>query len=301
MTRNLRLAAVLFLGVLGAAATSAAQDTIASARQLYGSAAYDEALAMLDRLKTGSPAGSDGLAVNQYRAFCLMALGRQGDALQAVEAVVSADPLYVPNEAEIAPRVVAAFKEARRRLLPTIAQQQYQAAKALYDRKDYPGAVQGFDATLRILAAPDLAEAGAQPPLSDLRTLISGFRDLAIAASAPPPKPVEAPKPAPPPPPPPKAFYTAGDANVVPPSIVSQRIPAWPGNLLPGFARVGRTGVIEVVINEEGAVETAVMRQPVAALYDELLVKEARNWRYKPATKDNLPVKFKKMVQVNVQ
>ena len=307
MKSILRLALALSLLVVGAHIAFGQEMTLASARQLYGSAAYDEALSVLDRLRSSAPpASADALAVDQYRAFCLMALGRQTDAVRAIEAVVLADPFFVPNESDVAPRVVSAFRDARRRLLPGVAQQRYIQAKTAYDRKDYGAALAGFDATLRIAEAPDLAEAATQPPLSDVRMLAAGFRDLARAAAAPPPPPPQ-PKPepkavaAPPPPPPPKAFYTGEDQGVVAPVIISQRLPRWPSNLPVSFLPRGKQAIVEVVINERGSVDAAVIRQATVSVYDELLLNEAKTWRYKPATKDNVPVKFMKMVQVTLQ
>lgn len=258
---------------------------------------------MLDRLKSGSPSqGREVLSVDQYRAFCLMALGRQSDAVRAIEAVVAADPFYLPNEADLSPRVVVAFRDARRRLLPGVVQERYSAAKAAYDRKDYAAAVEGFDATTRLIDAPDLAEASAQPPLSDLRTLVSGFRDLARAAATPPPPPRVEPKPVPvAPPPPPKAFYTSDDADVVPPVVVEQRAPRWPASGVPSFMSKGRRAVLEVLITDQGTVESVVVRQSIVAFYDDILLNAAKGWRYKPATRNNVPVKFKKLVQVNVE
>ena len=51
MNRIPRLALLLAVALLGVTSLAAAQDTLASARQLYGSAAYDEALTVLDRIK----------------------------------------------------------------------------------------------------------------------------------------------------------------------------------------------------------------------------------------------------------
>jgi tetratricopeptide (TPR) repeat protein len=310
MNKMLRLALALSIFLLAAAAplVSAQETTLASARQLYGSAAYDEALSVLDRLRSSAPAASaDALAVDQYRAFCLMALGRQADAVRAIEAVVVADPFFVPDEADISPRVVNAFRDARRRLLPGVAQQRYLDAKSAYDRKDYAAAIEGFDVALRLVAAPDLAEAATQPPLSDVRVLAGGFRDLAKAAAAPPP-PSPQPKPeaaapvAPPPTPAPrKPFYTANDTGVVPPVAVTQRAPRWPANVPVTFMPKGRQAVVEIVIDERGVVEAAVIRQATGSVYDEVLIGEAKNWRYKPATKDNVAVKYMKLVQVTLQ
>ena len=77
-----------------------AQDTVAVARDLYAAAAYDEALAALNRLDLSTAPQTDHFAISQYRAFCLVALGRTGDAEKAIEAVVSAEPLYHPSDAE---------------------------------------------------------------------------------------------------------------------------------------------------------------------------------------------------------
>jgi tetratricopeptide (TPR) repeat protein len=314
MTNTLRLALVLSLLVLAATATLASgqETTLASARQLYGSAAYDEALSMLDRLRAAAPpASADVLTVDQYRAFCLMALGRQADAVHAIEAVVVADPFFVPDEADVAPRVVSAFRDARRRLLPGVAQQRYLEAKSAYDRKDYAAAIEGFDVALRLAGAPDLAEAATQAPLSDVRVLAAGFRDLARAAAAPPPPPppqprLETPPPAAAPPPAPapkpvKAFYTADDAGVTAPVVVTQRVPRWPANVPVAFMPRGKQAVVEIVIDERGAVEAAVIRQATTSVYDQLLLAEAKTWRYKPAMMDNAPVKFMKMVQITLQ
>ena len=54
--------------------------------RLYVTAAYDEALAMLDRIRTPAEAQTpEARTIEQYRAFCLFALGRTAEAEQAVE------------------------------------------------------------------------------------------------------------------------------------------------------------------------------------------------------------------------
>jgi len=50
------------------------------------------------------------------------------------------------------------------------------------------------------------------------------------------------------------------------------------------------------VIDETGAVVAAAMKAPVNAVYDRVALTAARRWRYKPATLDGVPVKFRKMV-----
>ena len=47
--------------------------------------------------------------------------------------------MYLPTETEASPRVRSAFSEVRQRQLPEIARTRYAAAKAAFDRKEYPG------------------------------------------------------------------------------------------------------------------------------------------------------------------
>ena len=113
-----------------AVGSAAAQDSLPSARDLYASAAYEEALAALNRLRASGVTAEDGSAVEQYRALCLLALGRPAEAQDAIAAMVTASPWYVPAETDASPRVRSAFSDVRRRVLPTIAQQTYADAKA---------------------------------------------------------------------------------------------------------------------------------------------------------------------------
>ena len=96
------------------------ENPLTAARDLYASARYDEALAVLNGLPSDAVA-SDRKSIEQYRSLCLLALGRGTEAESAIAAVVTADPLFMPGEADASPRVRAAFSEVRQRLLPQIA------------------------------------------------------------------------------------------------------------------------------------------------------------------------------------
>jgi hypothetical protein len=295
------LAAVLTLGVAGAAA---GDDSLNVARDLYASANYEDALAMLNRIRTPNGAADDR-AVERYRALCLLALGRSIEAQKAIEMVVAAEPSYHPSDSEVSPRVRSAFSDVRRRMLPAIIQQRYGLAKAAFDRKDFVTAANGFGQVAEMLNDPDVGAAANVPPLSDLRTLAGGFRDLAVTASAPPPPP-PAPVAAPPAPEPPAArpepklppiprIYSAEDGNVVPPAVVRQSLPPFPTR-----AFSAAQGALAVVIDERGAVESAAMLMPLGQPYDRMVVDAAKAWRYKPATIDGAPVKFRRVVQINL-
>jgi hypothetical protein len=278
----------------------AGRDPLGAARDLYASARYDEALAVLNDLRPTETETSmtDRRSIEQYRSLCLLALGRGAEAESAIAAVVSADPTYLPNETEASPRVRAAFSDVRKRVLPDIASTQYAAAKMTFDRKDYPQAEQAFRQVIALLDDPDM---GGR--LGDLRVLSTGFLDLAIAASAPPPEPARkeaapAPPAAPPVPPvDPNHIYAVDDAAVAAPVVIRQDVPRIPTQL----TRQARDrGVLEVIIDEQGRVTGLAVRVSIHPLYDSLLMTAAREWRYQPATLAGKPVKFRKLIQINI-
>jgi TonB family protein len=282
--------------VLTAAGASAQDADLSAARDLYASAAYDDALAMLNRLRSADHPASQSRAIEQYRAFCLLALGRAADAEQAIEAVVAAEPSFQPGDTDASPRIRSAFTSVRRRMLPSIIQAKYAQAKASFDRKEFAAAADGFTQVLAALADQDVAAESKQPPLSDLRMLAGGFQELAAKAAAPPPPPAPVAAPAPPPPPAAPRVYTGAEANVIAPAIISQALPPFPGQVV-----VPRSGKLELVIDESGAVESAVMTTSVTQAYDAMVVAATKAWRYRPATANGEPVKFRKTVQITIK
>jgi TonB family protein len=86
------------------------------------------------------------------------------------------------------------------------------------------------------------------------------------------------------------------DANVVPPLAIVQNLPPFPGDVL-----IPKVGQIEVVINEAGVVEAAMIKASVTPKYDELALGAARQWRYRPATMNGMPVKYRKIISVTVK
>jgi TonB family protein len=282
--------------LLMAATVRAEQDSVAAARDLYASAAYEDALAVLNRLPGSGRPVDETRTIEQYRAFCLLALGRAAEAEHAIESVISADPMYRPS-VDLSPRVRTAFSDVRRRVLPAIIQQTYAQAKAAYDRKEYAAAADLFSRVLETMSDPDVATQVDRAPLSDMKMLAVGFKDLATTASAPPPPLPAAPAPVPAPVVP-KAprIYTSTDGDVSPPVAVKQDLPAYPGQVV-----IPRQGMLEVLIDENGLVEGAFMRISVSPNYDQLAVAAARLWRFRPATLNGAPVKYRKAVQVTIK
>ena len=292
------IAAIIVLFFVWAARVEA-QGSLDAARNLYASAEYDTALTMLDGLLSSAERPREEQQwIELYRVLCLVATGREADATGAIEGFITRHPLYRPTT-DLPPRVRSTLEEARKRLLPAAVQATYQGAKAAYDFKDYASAVRGFGEVLEILADPGLAVLASQSPLADLRTLATGFHELSTRALVP-PAPVAAP-------PPPSAavapsptrnltkIYGTEDPNVVPPIVVNQRIPSFPGPI-----RETHTGVIQVVIDNNGAVESASMVASINPKFDRIALSAAKDWQYHPARVNGVPVKFAKRVQVNI-
>ena len=294
-TSSARIGVLAGAIVLSSTTVRAQESDLAMARDLYTSAAYDDALAVLNRLRTSDHPASQVRAIEQYRAFCLLALGRSADAEQAIEAVVAAEPSFQPDD-DASPRIRSAFTSVRRRMLPSIIHQAYAQAKAAFDRKEFVAAADGFSRVLTALADQDVSAEAARPPLSDLRTLAGGFHELAVRAAAPTPPPAPVAAPTPPPPPAAPRIYTGGESDVIPPGTINQTLPPFPGQVL-----IPRNGKLEVVVDESGAVESAIMTGSVTQAYDAMVLAATKAWRYRPATANGVPVKFRKTVQITIK
>ena len=285
--------------VLAGAPRVYAQAPLDVARDLYATADYEKALTLLDDLIARNQVGPKRDEADLYRALCFLALGKRDDADRAVEMIVQRDPLYrAPND--IAPRMRTAFGEAKKRLLPGIIQQHYNVAKVEFDNKNFGVAGEGFQRVLDALNDPDMKHAASQSPLADLKTLAQGFRDLSVQA-VPKPPPVAAYVALPPPVPQQQKpavakIYTGTEPGVIPPVAIVQDFPKFPGRVPSG----GIAGAVEIVIDQNGSVESAKMQTPVLSGYDDIVVNAARHWRYQPARVNGQPVKFRKSIRITV-
>jgi hypothetical protein len=276
---TMAVAVVVTLGLLAATPIIASED-LTRARDLYRAAAYEDALKVLNGM-TVEP--TEGEEVSLYRVLCLIALDRLDDAKQAMGALVETSPLYRLPENETSPRVRAMFGEVRKSVLPRVAQRAYADARAAFDRKD-AGATERFDRVLVLLRDPDLA---ADPALADLATVVVGFRDLSKASTSPPVAGAAPPAPARPAP--------ASAAVVVPPVAISQAFPTFQ-------LREAREwdGEVEVIIDPAGKVVSARMTKSIHPQYDVVLLRAAKGWTYRPATKDGVPTQMLKLVSVHL-
>ena len=87
-------------------------------------------------------------------------------------------------------------------------------------------------------------------------------------------------------------MYTVDDAGVTPPVVISQRMPSMTPELMRVTKALNTGAVIEVVIDEKGDVLEANVRKSLNASFDNLIVGAARRWKYRPAMKDGVPVRY---------
>ncbi len=329
MTATLRACSVgvLLLAVATIAAPVRAQDLLSAAKELYASAAYDEALSALDRLKAGAPAAVT-VELDQYRAFCLFALGRTREAEAVAESVVRADPLVELLAGDTSPRIVALFADLQKRLLPGLVRERYRTARASMEAADAEATRAELTLVQRLLAKAKTVGAW-DDALGDLSVLVDGFLELnrSTAERRAAAKPVEPgaaetrpaeptsvagrvlPDPAAEAVPAPSAtvaparaaIYSALDVNVSAPVVLQQQIPRVPANLALAMRATKRTGILEVTIDERGRVETALVRESVNPVFDGIVLAAARTWQYQPARLEGAPVRYLKRIAIALQ
>jgi tetratricopeptide (TPR) repeat protein len=317
------------------AVAASAQDLIDRAKDQYESAAYEDALSTLSDAGRATPA--DKVQVEQYRALCLIALGRFAEAERAIAALVGADPTYVPSAAVASPRVLAMVADIRGKELPAIIRSLMDHGRVAYQRKDMARARETFELVLRLTEDASL---NGRPELDDVKVVARGFVDLAIAAAATPPPAVPAavtaqdqPAPdevqsskfkvqssvlaAPPrasvgdatagrPASTPPAPTSPAPAKVNPPAgfvaavALQQPMPVW----LPpsrAFANTEYIGSIKVRIGADGTVKAVSIERKSHPAYDARLLQVASTWLYKPATLNGEPVESEKVIAVRLQ
>ena len=276
-----------------AAAWAQTPETLAKAKALYAEAAYEEALNVLGA--GGSP------EAHQYRALCLIALGKTQDAERAIETLVQTSPTYAVPEGDLPPRLVSLFANTRRRVMPDVVRRLFTEGRAEYQAKQLDSARVKFEQVMKLLNDPGMASA---EDAKDLELLTSGYLD--IVKNTPPPAPVPAKSsastvvataPAPvrsgaPAAPPARAM-------VVRPAVtVRQDVPPFSGRV--DAARGEISGAVRIIIGVDGKVKSAAIERSIEFRYDARLLTAAKNWQYKPATRGGEPIESEKVVEIRV-
>ena len=322
------------LALVAAQVGLGAQDSLTAAKDLYASAAYEDALSTLTRLTEGGGAAPDvARQVDEYRAFCLYALGRTGEAESVAETMIRRDPMMKLDSPDVSPRLEVMFSTVRKRLLPSLIRERFKTARTALEQKNLSEAEpQLAEAKLMIADAEKLAI--KDEGLADLSVLVDGFLQLvrstadqrqataqAAAATVPqespavmPPAPrrteaapAAAPRrteavPAPAPrrtepvsaPASAARVYTVDDVGIVPPTVINQRMPAMTPDLVRITKAMNTSAVVEIVIDEKGDVVDANIIKSVNTSFDSIVITAARRWKYRPALKDGVPVRYVK-------
>jgi protein TonB len=295
------------LAIALSAGPAIAADDVATVKSLYASAAYEDALAMLDRVRGPEHA----VFVEEYRALCHLALGRTAEAERSLALLLTRQPTYEPKASDVSPRLVELFRAVRKRTLPAIARALYERAKASFDAGQYGDAAFQFK-QVTALAAGGQVDAAQVDAVHDLRQLAEGFLRLAetelvkrdgaapllppsaadirpsasSAAVAVPARPMGVAR-----------IYTTGDEGVLPPVVLERTLPPWtPTNSAQRNATF--RGILEIVVDERGLVESAVLATSISPLYDAALIEASAGWRFRPATKDGRAVKYRKALEI---
>ncbi len=171
------VAAVLFT-----AATASAQEPLTKAKALYDAANYEEALTVLAPVEIPE--------AQQYKALCMLALGRAQDATGAVELLIASSPTFEPSAEEVPPRFVTLVSDAKKKLLPGIARKTFNEAREQFKSGDRAEALKKFDLVVTLTQSAGFKDTS---DAEDLRTLASGFIELARASEVKTPAPAPAP------------------------------------------------------------------------------------------------------------
>ena len=278
-THLLAIAALVYF-----AAPAAAQD-IDRVRALYVAAAYEDALAAIP----SEASFTVGTEIEQYRALCLLALGREDDARSTIERLVKAHPTFVPPAADVSPSMRALFTSVRTGLMPGIAKQVYTDAKAAYESKDRDLARAGFQRTLDLIASLPEEDRTA---LADLRLLAAEFHELSAPRAVVPVEPaVSDAKP---------AMEVSAAPPFVPAVVVSQELPAWsPPDAT--SRNTEYTGLLRVHIGTDGGVTSVAVVEASHPAYDAAVLRAAKSWAYRPATRGGKPVASEHDIEIRLR
>ena len=288
MTGKVSLAiGLLWLGVAPSAVAQVATSLapvpalvdVERVRSLYGAAAYEDALAAMPPVE--SRARTD---IEQYRALCLLALGREREATAVVERLVTDNPTFLPADQETTPRLRTIFSNVRSKLIPDLARRAYADAKAAYEAKNLAAAATAFQRTLDLIGT--LAE-NEKAGLGDLSLLAGEFLKLA----SPPLSPVSSN--------PVVDSAPASPGVLIGPVAVREQLPSW----IPPDGAARRTeysGVLRVEIDAQGKVTSATVLKSSHPVYDVAAVTAAKRWTYRPATRGGQPIPSSKDINLRL-
>ena len=87
--------------------------------------------------------------------------------------------------------------------------------------------------------------------------------------------------------------YSAAEPNVKPARLARSQLPQEP-------AATADTGYFDIVVDEQGDVESVKLLSPTRRYQDRMLVAAAKAWKFKPALLNGSPVKYRLRIPIIV-
>jgi hypothetical protein len=202
----------------------------------------------------------------------------------------------------MSPRLVTVFPRRQKAAAAANRPAVVREAKAAFDRKELEAAAIAFDRVL-LLLNDRISRRHRARPISGCSRPASGIsagwlphprlprRQRAAERSS---KCQTCDAPGPP------RTYGPNDADVTPPVVVSQQLPPWRPSKLSATRR-DYQGAVALVIDESGNVESVSLLTSLQPDYNPVLLKAAREWKFRPATRDGLPVRYRKVVGIRLK
>jgi len=253
--------------LLGAAQQVALQQAI----DLYWNGEYERTLQLL-----GSELDANEVVEgHKYRAFSLVALERNDEAMAEFGALLEADPGHTLDAALVSPKIVEVFEQARTKLSASL----FERGKTAYFDGRYDEA---FETLQKLMKLDPSSTLGAEY-LQLARERIDIEKQTADLEPAAPPE-VD-----------PDRIYNVG-GDVTEPVVTSQEPPRYPQ----WDMRNGTEGevILRLTVGRGGAVENSEIVRSVNARMDAEAQRATRNWRYQPARLAGQPVRCYKVVAI---
>jgi hypothetical protein len=88
--------------------------------------------------------------------------------------------------------------------------------------------------------------------------------------------------------------YSSQDAGVVPPRPLQPLLP----RDAPRGVAPEQLGIVEFVVDQAGDVEVVALVRESGDIHESMMLAVIKAWRFEPAMKDGLPVKFRQRMRV---
>jgi hypothetical protein len=293
------LLTAILISALAPVRDANATEVVNEIAKLYADAFYDQALTLAARASGDSATPASELQpLRTFKLLCEVALGRDAEAGQTAEEIVRVEPLPAANEADLPPQIRKMLADIRAKVVPDIVRDRYQRGRARLDRSEYGDALADFEFVISLVDNAPLTPT-SQAALADMRLLAVGFRDLtrtkaSARAAAPAPEPSAGAVA-------PRAVVTARPPRIVQPQVLRQELPHFVTSH--GTAAASppfQQGILEFTIGKDGTVTAARMITPINPVYDAMVSRAARQWKYRPALADGVPIEVVKTLTINV-